>query len=199
MIFLLLACFRVPEEPPEKKLMEASEEVIFASVEELGPHVFIASINRQEFQGEDQLSSHDEVLEIRWKDWDNFSYVRMVDERPVTDILVVDRTAWRKKKNGTLSKHKDAEPFRIQMTNSWNMWDQIMAPFQETIEYSGKSEEEVEGRKTQRYALSLDSNKILKSSSLKPFSLNGNQNTESINQRSIALPTTYIYSHPAYP
>ncbi len=48
-----------------------------------------------------------------------------------------------------------------------------MGPFQDAIDYESKSVEEVEGRKTQRYQLSLDSDKILKSRSLKPFVLSG--------------------------
>ena len=69
MLWLWLACTGEGSnqiEEPEKTLISASQEVIFASTELLGPHRFRSVFEQTEFHGEDVRNTHREVLSIDW-------------------------------------------------------------------------------------------------------------------------------------
>jgi hypothetical protein len=155
MISLLLSCSEPPPPPPGQQLAQASEQVIFASVETLGAHLFRSTSTREELRGERLESRHVESVEIRWQDWDNFSQRRLVDGKAVNELIVKDHRAWKKRSSGGWAKKNDAEPYRVQLRSSWNAWDQAISPFKEDIEWLPVSTEELEGRETQRYRLAL--------------------------------------------
>ena len=89
MVWLWLACTdqnsgKVVE--PEKTLITASQEVIFASTEVLGPHRFRSVFEQTEFHGEDVRNTHREVLSIDWLDWDHWQATHMVGD----DVVMKD-------------------------------------------------------------------------------------------------------------
>ena len=175
MIPLLLACSEPSPPPVEQKLAEASEEVIFASVENLGPHLYLSTLVREELRGERLESRHVEAAEILWEDWDNFSHRRLVDGRPVSELVVVEHRAWKRRAAGEWSRKADAEPYRVQLRSSWNAWEQAIAPFQDAIEWESVAIEELEGRETQRYRIFLAEGEkdAVRSRGLVPVSLEG--------------------------
>ena len=64
MMWFVMACVRVPEPQVSEDLAEASEQVIFASVEDIGSHIYNATVLREEFHQDSKLSSHVETVEI---------------------------------------------------------------------------------------------------------------------------------------
>lgn len=172
MIFWL-ACVWSPEKTEEERLAEASQDVIFASVEQLGVHRYQAQVRRKEFRGDLKISEHEEQVQIEWVDWDNFSYVREVDSKEVMNLVVVDHTAWQLRKNGSWAKRPDAEPYRVQMRSSWNTWEQVVAPFSEALLWRELGASTLEGREVQRYELSLDTQNIPQRRNLIPKSISG--------------------------
>ena len=169
----LLSCVWVPEETPQARLAQASQKVIFASVEKLGVHRYIAQVRRKEYRGDTLVSSHDERVQIDWIDWDNFSYVREVDEREVMNLVVIDHQTWQLKTNGRWQQRPDAEPYRVQMRSSWNTWDQFVAPFEEALVWRDLGVSEEEGRMVQRYELDLTPQKLPQKRNLIPQSISG--------------------------
>lgn len=130
--------------------MEASHQVIFASVEKIGSHAFQASYQQKEFHGEEIRSTHEEVLEISWQDWDNFQSRRTVDGETVSSIIILDSQTWDFQAE-KWEKRRDGEPYRVQLRNTWNQWDSVMRHFEEYVEWIPDGDETVEGRKTKRY------------------------------------------------
>ena len=137
-----------PEEP--SKLMEASHQVIFASVEKIGIHSFQATYQQTEFHGEDIRSEHEEVLEISWQNWDNFESKRTVDGEIVSNIIITDAQTWDWQSQQWV-RRRDGEPYRVQLRNTWNQWDSVMRHFGEHVEWILDGDEVIEGRKTKRY------------------------------------------------
>ncbi len=172
MILLALACIRAPQPEVSEDLAEASEEVIFASVEEIGSHVFNSSILRETFHKEDKLSSHLESVEIIWSDWDNFSYRFVVNDEEALNVRVVSATPY-KKKGGVWSIKRDAERYRIELRQHWNVWEQNTKPFQSTMIKRLGEREAIESRDSQIYTVELpqqpDSDGLLP----KPISFDG--------------------------
>ena len=167
------ACVWVPEETPEERLAQASQKVIFASVERLGPHRYVSQVRRKEYRGKKITSEHDERVFIDWKDWDNFRYTREVDEREVMNLVVLNHQVWQLKKNGSWTERPDAEPYRVQMRSSWNTWEQFVSPFEEALIWRDLGVSEREGRQVQRYELDLEPQKLTQKRNLIPESISG--------------------------
>ena len=155
MMLLLIACISEEIEEPEVTLAEASEQVTFASVETLGAHTYLATSTRAEMRRGREISYHEEMVEIRWQDWDNFSHRRSVDERPVADIVVVDGTAWSRRLGGPWKQKGDAESSRVQLKTTWDSWEQTISSFGDLVVMTEGDTEPVEGRAARHYTLSL--------------------------------------------
>ncbi len=148
------SCTRPPETTPQEALASASEDVIFASVEKLGPHSYEAILERVEREEDSELSFSEEILWVAWQDWDNFHFRRQVDQKTVQDIAVVDRRAW-KYKNGSWTEREDAEPYRVELRGSWNAWEQMLSPFEPYLIFESKGLESQDGRKAEHYELAM--------------------------------------------
>jgi len=143
----------VPEAPP-LTLAEASEQVTFASTEMLGPHRFLATSTRVESRYDSELSRHEETIEVRWQDWDNFRYERSVDGRSVEAVVVSGGRGWTQR-GRSWSSVADAELYRTQLRMTWNAWDQGTRSFGERLALSASEADTVEGRPARRYTVSL--------------------------------------------
>ena len=157
----------------EEKLAQASTKVIFESVEKLGSHKYEAKIRRTEQYNQVETSSHDEEVHIEWKDWDNFRYVRIVDNKEVSSTIVVDHIPYKKIGASTWKKYEDAESDRTQLRSSWNTWEQYLKTYEPLLKWTPLGEEEQEGRKVHRFALSLDPQKSLPPKTLQLKSIEG--------------------------
>jgi len=135
---------------PAEQLVLASDKVIFASVEKIGPHRSVSTFKRTEYRGEDIETEHEEVLQIAWKDWDNFQATRFVDEEVVSDIIIADFATW-EYAGGQWKNREDGELYRVQLRSTWNQWDDVLRHFSEHVTWEFVSEEVLEGRKTKKY------------------------------------------------
>ena len=172
-LILMLACGDSSEKEvvTETSLMEASHQVIFASVEKLGKHDFQATYQQQEFHGEDERAKHEEILEIEWQDWDHFQSRRLVDGKIVSNVIISDSGTW-DWHGGAWVERSDGEPYRVQMRNTWNQWDSVIRHFSEHIEWVLDGEEVVEKRRTKRYKARFTKPETVKSS-LRPTQFQG--------------------------
>ena len=173
MFILLLSCTIVPEESKEEKLAKASTKVIFASIEPLGSHVFRSKVRRKEYRGEKELSSHDEIVEIMWQDWDNFQYTRTIDTKEVSALIVHNHIPWLRSYNKPWKKYEDAEPYRVQMRSAWNTWEQYLGTYEEQLSWRILETTERDGRPVTRYEITLDTTKIAQKKNLNLSSLSG--------------------------
>jgi hypothetical protein len=173
-IFLILSCLTGSERDastPEEALVKASETVIFASVEKLGPHRSISTFQRTEFQNDDELSQHEEILQITWKDWDNFRSTLKVDQEIASDVLINNFETW-EFSGGQWKRRVDGEPYRVQLRSTWNQWDDVMRHFSEFVEWEKVTVETIESRSTKKYVARFTKPEKTTSSFL-PISLEG--------------------------
>lgn len=157
MVLVWLGCESCEEAPPPEvpiTLAEASEEVTFASTEAIGTHTFLATTSREEHRRNRVTSSHEEVVEIHWQDWDNFRYRRLVDEQTVSESAVIEGVAYTRK-GGAWKKRGDAETYRMQLRTTWNIWDQTLKVFGERVVMEEVGTDTIEGRPARRFSLSL--------------------------------------------
>ena len=156
---------------PTEELVKASEQVIFASVEKVGPHRSVSTFDRKEYHGEDLNSEHQEILQIVWKDWDNFQYIQTVDKEVNSDVVISNLITW-EYSAGRWNRRQDGEPYRVQLRSIWNQWDNVMRHFVDHVTWTPIAQEVIEGRKTQKYVAEFtkpeDSSK-----SLRPISFDG--------------------------
>lgn len=144
-----------PSDPDAPDLGEASQEIQFESVDRLGPHRFLASIRHRILREGTSVDRTDEAVEIRWQDWDTFEYRRVVDAELQSAVVAVDGRPWTLRSRGRWELREDAEPYRLDLRQSWNAWDQALEPFRDHIELEEEGSELFEGRAVRRYAVRL--------------------------------------------
>ena len=153
MLWLWLACTgedstNVVE--PSKTLLTASQEVIFASTEVLGPHRFRSVYTHTEFHGEDERNTHREVLSIDWMDWDHWQATHMVDDDIVMQVIIMDSQCL-EQVSGKFVKRPDGEPYRVQLRSMWNQWDSIMLHFEPHSTWTDNGTSTMEDRTVHHY------------------------------------------------
>ena len=134
----------------EKTLLTASQEVIFASTEVLGPHRFRSVFTQKEFHGEDVRNTHREVLSIDWMDWDHWQATHMVDDEVVMQVIIMDSQCL-EHVSGKFVKRPDGEPYRVQLRSMWNQWDSIMRHFEPHTTWTDNGTSTMEGRTVHHY------------------------------------------------
>ena len=149
----IFACTLLPEESPEDKLAAASNTVIFASVEKLGPHLYEAKTRRKEIREGKITSNHDETIIIDWQDWDNFRYSRTLDTKEVSNLIVSDHVPWLKGTSQKWTKYEDAEPYRTELRTSWNTWEQYVGRYEHLITWKPIGEDRLSDRTVTRYEI----------------------------------------------
>lgn len=152
MLWLWLACTEPTsvEETPKQTLIEASQEVIFASTEILGAHRLRSVYRQSEYHGEDLRNEHQEVLSIDWVDWDHWQVVQSVDGEVVTQVIIMDGVCL-EQVAGKFVKRPDGEPFRVQLRSMWNQWDGLMRHFEPHTTWVNSGTESMEDRTVHKY------------------------------------------------
>lgn len=148
-----IAC--TPEGPPADDLAKASHDIQFESVDRLGPHRFLASIKHRVVRGGGDIDRTDEAIEIRWQDWDTFEFRRVVDARVQSAVVAVNGRPWTLRSRDRWEPREDAEPYRLDLRQSWNAWEQALEPFGDRVVLEEAGQELFEGRPVRRYRVSL--------------------------------------------
>jgi len=163
------------ESAPELLLADASSDVIFASVEKLGPHHYLSSLTRTDSRAGVPDRVTDEVVEISWQDWDEFSVRRSANGEVQRDTIVYQGRPW-VLSGSRWDQRDDAEPHRLQLRSTWNTWDELLAPFQRSMKLVPDGDDIVAGRSASRYLLTLlpeDQRPRAKAWGLQPVALEG--------------------------
>jgi hypothetical protein len=129
--------------------------VQFESVDRLGPHLYLASIRHRASRSDGDVDRTDEAVEIRWQDWDTFAFRRVVDAKLQSAVVTVEGKPWSLRSKGRWERREDAEPYRLDLRQSWNAWEQALEPFDERILLEEEGAELFEGRAVRRYTVSL--------------------------------------------
>jgi hypothetical protein len=138
----------------EVSLAQVSQEIQFQSVDHLGPHAYLASIQRTELRDDVVVTDSQEVFEIRWDGWDDFEVRRSVDGKLASALRVVDAVAWWQR-NGRWVNRGDPEPYRQELRMTWNGWEQALDLFRNRVALDQPEDGVVEGRAARRYEVSL--------------------------------------------
>lgn len=136
-------------------LAAAASKAQFESATDLGPHRLSAVIERSESLRGGTPLRRQEGVEIRWESWDAFETRRLVNGEQVSCLRVVDGHAWSQRRDGTWVQRGDPEPARQELRLVWNNWEQALEPFDDRVDLTKSSSEVVEGRRAQRYLVSL--------------------------------------------
>ena len=75
--------------------------------------------------------------------------------------------------NQDWQKEEDAEPHRVQLRSSWNTWEQYIGSYEDLLLWEFLGESEQEGRKVNRYNISLDPQKSPPKKNLSVKTLSG--------------------------
>ena len=142
-------------DPNAPTLSDASQEVQFESVDRLGPHLYLASIRHRAARADGAVDRTDEAVEIRWQDWDTFAFRRVVDAQLQSAVVTVEGRPWSLRSKGRWERREDAEPYRLDLRQSWNAWEQALEPFDDRIVLEEEGSELFEGRAVRRYTVSL--------------------------------------------
>ena len=175
LVAALVACDPKPPDP-ELTLADASEDVIFASVERLGPHRYVASATRTDTRQGRAMADRAETVDIGWESWDRFRYERVVNGSQTMSVIVSDGTPYARHASGSWERKEDAEPYRVQLQSTWSLWDEALEIFGDRVELTLDGEDIVEGRRATRYQVSLrplPEGAKLRASAFEPTSLSG--------------------------
>ena len=148
-----LACGAGEEE--SQALAAASQRVVFESLDKLGPHRSLASLRRMEERPDREATRTEDAVEIAWKDWNNFEHRRVADGRLASLTRVVDGTTYLQRSPTQWERRDNPEPARVELRDSWNLWELGLAPFDERLVLEEDRQELIEGRPTRVYRLTL--------------------------------------------
>ncbi len=132
-----------------------STEIQFQSVAELGSHTMTAQILRKDVRNGQVTSNNDETLELVWNDADSFSNKVLRDGQIQSESRVVDGVPYSLRRGGTWVQKEDAEPMRVSVYTTWNVWENALDLFSDRIAYSDPVADIYEGRDVRRYTVSL--------------------------------------------
>ena len=136
-------------------LPQISTEVQFASVKQLGPHQMTAHIHRKDERSGNITVDNDETLVLTWQDEDSFSSRVLRDGEIQSEVRVVAGVPYSRRHDGSWQRKEDAEPMRVGVYTTWNVWENALDLFSDRIAYSDPVSDVYEGRDTRRYTVSL--------------------------------------------
>jgi hypothetical protein len=140
---------------PEAALPSISTEVQFASVKQLGPHRMSANIHRKDERGGQISIENDETLVLIWQDEDFFDSKVIRDGEIQSQVVVSEGVPYSRRRDGSWVRKEDAEPVRVGIYTTWNVWENALDLYNDRIVYSDPVADVYEGRDVRRYTVSL--------------------------------------------
>ena len=170
----LLACTEEPVDQPTLvfDLVNASDQVTFASAEALGPHRLRSVRTQTEYHGEEIRTENVEVLLIDWADWDHWQSTQLVNGDVVSQVWVMGGRCI-ERVGEQFVQRLDGEPYRVQLRNTWNQWDSSIRYFQQGVKWEFSATEEINGRKTKHFKPSFNKN-MIPTGAMIPMNFSGN-------------------------
>jgi len=147
-------CARGCERGPSEVdlLLDQANALTFQAVAQIGPHHLEAvHVTEEVADGSEEI----ETMDLRWGDWDNFQIREIRDGEVRQEIRVVQGKAYVRTRDGRFKERRDAEVYRVKMSQVWNRWGLAMEPFSAAAAYDAGEQEIIEGRRARRYDLRL--------------------------------------------
>ena len=136
-------------------LPDISTSIQFQSVAELGAHRMTAQIRRKDVRSGEVSLDNDETLVLVWNDADSFINRVLRDGVIQSEDRVVDGVPYSRRRAGLWIQKEDAEPMRVSVYTTWNVWENALDLYSDRIAYSEPVSDIYEGRDARRYTLSL--------------------------------------------
>ena len=153
-----------------------ADQITFKSVESLGAHHMLATVRQDTQWGDGGVESHEESVELAWNNWDNFHLRRVVRGATVAETIVVQGQSYHRGKGPGWQEEVDAEPARMRVRTSWNVWDTAMDVFASRTTLTESERSVVDGRPATRFELALSPlppDARVKSSAMSPKDISG--------------------------
>jgi hypothetical protein len=152
---LLLGCRQTTSDAKQAiTLPHAADQTILASTEALGAYKLDATVVRTFTPAQGDPRRTEEGLSVRWKDPDHWSQELLRDGKTRQRILVWDAVAWTSTGDGAPEKRGDAEPWRVQLSQTWDPWG-LLEGLREQVALTKDGVDVIEGRRAERHTLSV--------------------------------------------
>ncbi len=172
---LLLSCGGA-DDAAGPTLEVVSDQITFKSVESLGAHHMLATVSRTDLWDDGGQDDHEETAELAWNNWDSFHMRRVVNGATLSEIIVEEGRAYSRSKGSGWQTEIDAEPARLQVQTTWNVWATAMDLFSGRVQYTEGETSVVDGRPARRFAVVLSplaQGQRIRSGSMTPVSIEG--------------------------
>ena len=145
------------EPPPvvEQELVEASREVSFGDIANLGPHRLEASILRAVILDGQRDEVGVDQVQLVWRDWDNFQLARRRGGQIISQVLVDGGSALVRKASGQLVPAPDVEPHRVELRMAWDVWSLGLSVFDGLMSLEHRGDGQLDGRPASQYSVGL--------------------------------------------
>ncbi len=144
-----------PETPAEQELVQASSQVSFGDIANLGSHRMDASVSRAVIIDGLRNDQGQEQLQLVWSDWDNFQIARRQRGVVISQVHVQEGSARVRKSDGRWATVLDIEPHRVELRMAWDVWAHGLSVFQEHVAFEHVGDALLDGRVASQYRVSL--------------------------------------------
>jgi hypothetical protein len=154
-VALALATSCEPSTPPDQELVQASREVSFGDIANLGAHRLEASILRSVVVDGTRQEGGQDQIQLVWRDWDNFQLARRRSGEIISQVLVDGGSARVRQADGRLVAASDVEPHRVELRMAWDVWSLGLSVFEGMMAFEHQGESQLEGRAASEYRVHL--------------------------------------------
>jgi hypothetical protein len=176
LIIAALALHCGSADPHKPALDVVADQITFKSVEALGPHHLLATIEQQSVWTDGNTESHEETVELAWNDWDSFHLRRVVRGSAVGETIMDQGRSYHRGQGPHWVQEFDSEPARLRVRTSWSVWSTAMEVFSARIDLVEMEQSIVDGRSARRYQVSLaprPQGQRIRHGGMKPISITG--------------------------
>lgn len=147
MLLLLIACRGVGSgSTPEEALLDASKEVTFGTVKDLGSHRMQALITRSVTPTGGAALVTEEQVTLAWQDERTWSYQATRDGKVRNEVVVFDGAPWRRT-GGRWERAEDAQSWEVQLASVWDPWRLAFESLESSLRLVPETLDEIEGRR----------------------------------------------------
>jgi hypothetical protein len=154
-VALALATSCEPSTPPDQELVQASREVSFGDIANLGAHRLEASILRSVVVDGTRQEGGQDQIQLVWRDWDNFQLARRRSGEIISQVLVDGGSARVRQADGRLVAASDVEPHRVELRMAWDVWSLGLSVFDGMYELRHLGDGQLDGRAASQYGVTL--------------------------------------------
>jgi hypothetical protein len=114
-----------------------------------------ANIHRKDERSGEITVDNDETLILIWQDEDSFDSKVIRDGVIQSEVVVSQGVPYSRRRDGSWVQKEDAEPMRVGIYTTWNVWENALDLYSDRIVYTDPVADVYEGRDVRRYTVSL--------------------------------------------